>query len=309
MKPRGRSEFPPRYRPNGPSSIGHWEDSNTPQGEKPRTYALIVDDTNGSPGATVGASATSGIERLRAWLADAPAYPANAGDLRSMAVLGLKLPVRATVAVVTVTMILLLDYHGRVDGLVEAVLGPFGPGVADAQRLRSLGRLVLEGMIPLVMIALVLRDKPSRYGLRLGDWRAGLAIGFAGCAVMTPIVLALVRLPAFAGYYAPQATAPLDVVLTTGLEVIPAEFFYRGFLLFALLRVAGPIAVVIATLPFAFAHLGKPEVETLSTLFGGLLYGWLDWRTGSVLWSGLAHTWILSLAVIGAGLAAGSAGG
>ena len=66
--------------------------------------------------------------------------------------------------------------------------------------------------------------------------------------------------------------------------------------------------MVIATLPFAFAHLGKPEVETLSTL-GGLLYGWLDWRTGSVLWSGLAHSWILSLAVIGAGVEAGSAGG
>jgi membrane protease YdiL (CAAX protease family) len=126
---------------------------------------------------------------------------------------------------------------------------------------------------------------------------------------MTPVVLALVRLPAFAGYYATQSTAPQDVVLTTALEVIPAEFFYRGFLLFALLRVAGPIAVVMATLPFAFAHLGKPEVETLSTLGGGLLYGWLDWRTGSVLWSGLAHTWILSLAVIGAGLTAGSVGG
>jgi membrane protease YdiL (CAAX protease family) len=109
--------------------------------------------------------------------------------------------------------------------------------------------------------------------------------------------------------YAPQAAAPLDVVLTTALEVIPAEFFYGGFLLFALLRVAGPIAVVVATLPFAFAHLGKPEVETLSTLFGGLLYGWLDWRTGSVLWSGLAHTWILSLAVIGAGAVAASTGG
>ena len=50
-------------------------------------------------------------------------------------------------------------------------------------------------------------------------------------------------------------------------------------------------------------------METLSTLFGGLLYGWLDWRTGSVLWSGLAHTWILSLAVIGAGAVAASPGG
>ena len=82
---------------------------------------------------------------MRAWLADAPAYPANAGDLRSVDLLGLRIPVRATVAMVTVTVILLLDYHGRVDGLVEAVLGPFGAGAPDAQRLQSLGRLVLKG--------------------------------------------------------------------------------------------------------------------------------------------------------------------
>ena len=68
--------------------------------------------------------------------------------------------------------------------------------------------------------------------------------------------------------------------------------------MFALLRVVGPMAVLVATLPFAFAHLGKPEVETLSTVAGGLAYGWLDWRTGSVLWSGLAHTWVLSLVVV-----------
>jgi membrane protease YdiL (CAAX protease family) len=146
-----------------------------------------------------------------------------------------------------------------------------------------------------------MRDRPERYGIRLGDARAGLAIALAGCAVMTPVVLVLARQPAFAGYYAAQATDAPDVLLTTALEVLPAEFFFRGFLLFALLRVIGPIAVVIATLPFAFAHLGKPEIETLSTLGGGLLYGWLDWRTGSVLWSGLAHTWILALVVMAAG--------
>jgi membrane protease YdiL (CAAX protease family) len=261
-----------------------------------------VDDADPVDARTLaGAGPVRALGGLSTWLAAAPAYPADAGDLRTATVLGLRLPVRATVAVVVVTLILLLDYHGRIDGLVEAVLGPFGDSVAAAKRIQALGRLVLEGLVPLAIIVLVLRDRPGRYGLRLGDWRAGLAIAAAGCAVMTPAVLVIVRMPAFAGYYAPQAAAPFDVILTTALEVIPAEFFYRGFLLFALLRIAGPIAVVLATLPFAFAHLGKPEVETLSTLLGGLLYGWLDWRTGSVAWSGLAHTWILALAIVAAG--------
>jgi membrane protease YdiL (CAAX protease family) len=246
------------------------------------------------------------LERLAAWLASGPAYPADAGDLRTVSLLGLTLPVRATVAVVTVSVILLLDYHGRIDALVAAVLGPFGDTPADAKRIQALGRLVLEGLVPLAVVVLVLRDRPSRYGLRLGDWRAGAVIAGGGIAVMTVVILALVRLPDFTAYYAPQAAPWSQVVLTTALEVIPAEFFFRGFLLFALLRIAGPIAVVVATMPFAFVHLGKPEYETLSTLGGGLLYGWLDWRTGSVLWSGLAHTVILSSAVIAAGAVSGA---
>jgi membrane protease YdiL (CAAX protease family) len=168
------------------------------------------------------------------------------------------------------------------------------------------GRLVLQGIVPLLVVVIAFRDRPSRYGLRIGDRRAGAAIAVAGCVVMTPVLLALARVPAFAAYYAPQGTTAAGVVLTTALEVIPAEFFFRGFLLFALLRVIGPFAVVVATLPFAFIHLGKPEVETLSTLLGGLAYGWLDWRTGSVLYSGLAHTFVLSGIVLASAAATGS---
>jgi len=261
--------------------------------------------TEGSAGGEVEAR-RAGVSwaRLRAWLVAAPPYPANAGDLRTIDLLGLQLPVRATIAVVTVTLILLLDYHGRIDGLVSSLLGPGSGTAADLKRIQGIGRLLLLGVVPLLVIVVAMRDRPSRYGVRVGDWRAGLAIGLAGCIVMTPVVLAVARVPAFWSYYAPQATTPGQVLLTSALDVIPAELFFRGFLMFALLRVIGPMAVVIATLPFAFAHIGKPEVETLSTVAGGLAYGWLDWRTGSVLWSGLAHTFILTLVVVAAGSAA-----
>ena len=260
--------------------------------------------TEGSAGGEVEVRRGVTWARLRAWLVAAPPYAPNAGDLRTVDLLGPQLPVRATIAVVTVTLILLLDYHGRIDAVVSSILGPGGGTAADLKRIQSIGRLLLLGVVPLLVIVLAMRDRPSRYGVRVGDWRAGLAIGIAGCVVMTPVVLAVARVPAFSSYYAPQAAAPGQVLLTSALEVIPAELFFRGFLMFALLRVVGPIGIVIATLPFAFAHLGKPEVETLSTVAGGLAYGWLDWRTGSVLWSGLAHTFILSLVVLAAGAAA-----
>jgi membrane protease YdiL (CAAX protease family) len=238
--------------------------------------------------------------RLRAWLGDAPACAADAADLRCVEILGLRLPVRASIAVVVVALLLLLDYHRHVDDLITAITGWDAASTADAKRIQGIGRMLLLGGVPLLVVLVGFRDRVSRYGLRMGDWRAGASIGLGIALVMTPVVLVVARIPSFAAYYAPQGAAPGDVFLTSALDVVPAEFFFRGFLLFALLRVVGPIAVLIATLPFAFAHLGKPEVETLSTLGGGLVYGWLDWRTGSVLWSALAHTWILGLVVIAA---------
>ncbi len=236
--------------------------------------------------------------RLVRWLSAGPAYPADAGDRRVVTVLGLELPVRATVAVLAVAILLLLERYGHVNAVAEALLGAAGSSGADRQRLQSIERLVIQGAVPLGLVVFAMRDRPSRYGLRLGDVRAGVVVALAGCLVMTAVVLVTGRFPEFVRYYGSQGAPAPEVFLTTALEVIPAEFFFRGFLLFALLRVMGPIAVVVATVPFAFAHLGKPEIETLSTLGGGFLYGWLDWRTGSVVWSGLAHTWILGLLVV-----------
>ncbi len=245
------------------------------------------------------------VARLVRWLSAGPTYPADDGDRRVVSILGLELPVRATVAIVAVALLLLLEQYGQLNAVAEAVVGAGGSSGADRQRLQSIERLITQGAIPLALVILVMRDRPSRYGLRLGDVRAGVAVALAGCVVMSGVVLVTGRFPAFVSYYGSQGAPAPDVFLTSALEVIPAEFFFRGFLLFALLRVMGPVAVVVATVPFAFAHLGKPEIETLSTLGGGFLYGWLDWRTGSVVWSGLAHTWILGFLVI----VASSAGG
>jgi membrane protease YdiL (CAAX protease family) len=254
----------------------------------------------GLAGANVG-TAASALARLRTWLTTAPAYPADAADLRTVEFLGLRLPRRATAAVALVALLLLLDYHGQVTAFIAALTGWSTAADADFKRVQGIGRALLLAVVPLAVIVLGFRDRPARYGLALGDWRTGAAIALGGALVMTPVAIAFAHLPSFTAYYAPQATSPANVLLSTALDVVPAEFFFRGFLLFALLRTVGPIAVVLATLPFAFSHLGKPEIETLSTLVGGFLYGWLDWRTGSVIWSGLAHTWILSVLVLAAG--------
>ena len=48
----------------------------------------------------VSADGRVSLARLSRWLVAGPAYPPNAADLRTVGLLGLRLPVRATVAVV-----------------------------------------------------------------------------------------------------------------------------------------------------------------------------------------------------------------
>ena len=226
----------------------------------------------------------------------APAYTATDADRRTIDIVGLRLPIRATVAIAVVTFALLFDYSRTfIPGDVVA-LGR----VPEATRAYAIERLVLLGLVPLVVVLLGFRDRPSRYGLTLGEWRWGLGLTLIGCALMTPLVLVFASLPEVQAYYAPSATQVGDVLVTNGLELTAAEFAFRGFLMLTLVRVIGPMGVVVAALPFVFGHLGKPELELFSTLGGGLVYGWLAWRTRSIVWGAIGHTYILTLVTVSA---------
>jgi membrane protease YdiL (CAAX protease family) len=221
-------------------------------------------------------------------------------DLRTVDAVGLRLPVRAAIVVAVATFLVLVDF--------SRVLLP-----ADVQRLGlspeglrtiAIARVVLYVAIPLAIVTFGFRDRWARYGLGPGDVRAGILIGVAGCAVMTPIVLWFAGLRDVRDYNAIGAASPAEVVLTNILDLTAAEFLFRGFLMFTLIRAVGPLGVVIAVMPFSFGHLNKPVLELLSTVGGGLAYGWLAWRTRSILWGSIAHVYILSLVTLAAADAA-----
>ena len=214
-------------------------------------------------------------------------------------VLGLRLPWRGTVAIAVVTLVLLLDASRT---FLPEQLTPLGRSPL-ALRVIAVERAVLFGLVPLAVVLLVFRDRPSRYGITIGDWRAGGSLMLVGCAVMTPLVLWFATLPDASAYYGPSAEPPPGLLLTNAIDLGAGEFLFRGFLTFTLLRAVGPLGVVVATIPFVFVHLGKPELELFSTLLGGLVYGWLAWRTRSILWGTIGHVYILSLVVMAAGVA------
>ena len=242
----------------------------------------------------------SPIRRFATAMFTMPSYSADERDLRTFRLAGLELPVRSTVAVVAVILLVIFDFQRTLipDELLKYDRNP------GEQRLQALSRLVLFGFVPMLIVLVGFRDRPSRYGLRLGDWRWGLALAVAGAAVMTPVVLALSTLPDFRAYYAPSYEPLPGLLLTNTIDLATTEFVYRGFLMFTLARVFGPLALLVGLFPFTLTHLTKPETELLSTFAGGAVYAWLVWRTGSILWGALAHVYIVTLMITAAGLAA-----
>jgi membrane protease YdiL (CAAX protease family) len=221
-------------------------------------------------------------------LGDPPTYPATSRDLATVGVLGLRLPTIATVVLLVTCAILLFD---RSHNLLQRAGDP--PAFA---RDLALERLVTFGLLPL-LILLAMREDPRRYGLGKGDVRRAVLLGGAAILVTVPVIALVAAIPAVRDFYAPLMSTPVGVTTTAVLDLVPSEFLLRGFLLFALLRLIGPFAVVVATVPFVMVHIGKPDLEAFSTLGGGLVFGWLNWRTGAI-WASAAYHVIIQVTVI-----------
>lgn len=160
-------------------------------------------------------------------------------------------------------------------------------------------RVILYLFIPLVFILFVFRENPNGYGLSLGDWKAGLMITVGAILLMTPIIWYLgTSDPSMSDYYKSRVEG---LPWTTFLDLIGWEFFFRGWILFGYGRKFGSDALWLQAVPFALAHIGKPEIETLSTIFGGFAFGWVAWRTRSFLYPFLIHWFISTFIILVAG--------
>ena len=116
-----------------------------------------------------------------------------------------------------------------------------------------------------------------------------------GIAIMSIILWFVARNPAMQSYYKPQVNG---LPWNTFLDLIGWEFFFRGFILFAFVRKFGAEALWLQAVPFALVHIGKPEIETLSTIFGGFAFGWVAYRTRSFVYPFLIHWFIASFTIV-----------
>ncbi len=157
--------------------------------------------------------------------------------------------------------------------------------------------LLLFFIVPLLFIVIFLRENPAQYGFQFGDWKAGLSFTAVGWVLTLILALVASQNHEFRMYYASQARPLSQLIVDNGVDLFGWEFIFRGFLLFALLPVCGPYAIILQAVPFTIAHIGKPELETLSCIFGGWLFGFVAWRTRSFVYPFLIH-WFLTTAAV-----------
>ena len=165
---------------------------------------------------------------------------------------------------------------------------------------KAYDRFLLYFIIPMLIILFVFRDPPKEYGFQLGDWRTGLMWVVIGCVGMAIILWFVARTPGMQKYYAtraPDGTGRL--IFLNGVDLFGWEFIWRGVMLFTYARYFGPgPAIFLQAVPFAFMHLGKPEVETLSTLFGGAMFGFIAWQSQSFIYPWLIHWFIATFTTL-----------
>jgi membrane protease YdiL (CAAX protease family) len=161
-------------------------------------------------------------------------------------------------------------------------------------------------VVPLLFVRFVLRDRPGRYGFLWPGLRSLLLHAGGAFVAMLPFVLWLSTRPEFQAFYPSPAFPPARQhgiglaflwFLHHAPQLFATEFCFRGFLLLPLARTLGIArAIVVQTAPYVLLHQDKPPLELAQAAWGGVVFGWIAWRTGSFLPAFLAH-WAVAVAM------------
>lgn len=136
--------------------------------------------------------------------------------------------------------------------------------------------------------------------LRLGDWRWGLKWMLITCALMTLPTWINSKDPQFLAEYplthfAFENSAYLAVFLLSYVfYYIGWESFYRGFMGYGLIGLGyKPImAIAVQTALSCIIHIGKPNMELIGAIPGGIIFAVLAYRSGSLIWPILFHLYL-----------------
>ena len=212
----------------------------------------------------------------------------------------------AALLLVATGVLLVFYYAARPD--VIGVLAAGRPWTTMAGPARPLWLHLAGAVVLLAGLPILLATRGL--GLRLGECGLGLGrigVGLRWLAAGLPLAV----LAGWVGAQSPamRAVYPLDP--TVSLAALPfgvyalAQFLYfgawevlfRGVLLHGLTKHVGfGAANALQTALSVTAHFGRAINEAAAALPGGLLFGWLARRTGSIWYVAILH-WAMALSM------------
>ena len=130
---------------------------------------------------------------------------------------------------------------------------------------------------------ILLRRNPLDFGLRWGDFKIWGRYAALVCLIAAPVLFAASLSQPFQKYYSLENFDFIGYSLAQFASLFASEYFFRGFLLFGLRSKLKEASILVQTIPFVLVHLGKPELETLSTILTGVLFGYIAYR-GKSFW-------------------------
>lgn len=150
-------------------------------------------------------------------------------------------------------------------------------------------------LVPALCIKLVLRERVADYGFKLSkDPHVWMLYG-AMLLVVLPLTFGVSFNEAFLRTYPKYKAASETFVQffawegAYGFQFFMLEFFFRGFILFALAPYLGSAAIFVAVVPYSMIHFSKPLAETLGSIIAGIALGTIALRTHSIYGGVLVH--------------------
>ena len=158
-----------------------------------------------------------------------------------------------------------------------------------------LSSFIYFGLLPILVIAILLRKNPIDFGLRFGNYRFWIPWVVLFLIVAVPILYFTSDMSSVQGYYRSHRNFDfLTYAWQIGIYMLGWEFLFRGFMLFGLKDRFKEGSILIQMIPFVLLHFGKPEIETISTIFTGVLWGWICYR-GNSFWPAFIMHMVVNL--------------
>jgi len=142
-------------------------------------------------------------------------------------------------------------------------------------------------------------------GLQPGNFKLGLVLMLISIPILLVAAYVSTNDPDLKKYYPFSKNACRSLKTFVVYEIsyllmyyIAWEFTFRGFFLFSIAEMMGHsksgilIAILIQAIISTVYHLGHPDLEILSTLFGSIIFGIVAYATQSILYTIFIHAFL-----------------